>query len=75
MDGDDFFQLNDSYIIWAYVSGILDDYTHLNGRSYENWSTIDAFRDDGTEVEYEYYEDWGNQKYEYTVFWDDDLQQ
>ena len=75
MDGDDFFQLNDSYIIWAYVSGILDDYTHLNGRSYENWSTIDAFRDDGTEVEYEYYEDWGNQKYEFTVFWDDDLQQ
>ena len=50
VDGDDFFQLNDSYIIWAYVSGILDDYTHLNGRSYENWSTIDAFRDDGTEV-------------------------
>ena len=75
VDGDDFFQLNDSYIIWAYVSGILDDYTHLNGRSYENWSTIDAFRDDGTEVEYEYYEDWGNQKYEFTVFWDDDLQQ
>ena len=75
VDGDDFFQLNDSYIIWAYVSGILDDYTHLNCRSYENWSTIDAFRDDGTEVEYEYYEDWGNQKYEFTVFWDDDLQQ
>ncbi len=75
VDGDDFFQLNDSYIIWAYVSGILDDYTHLNGLSYENWSTIDAFRDDGTDVEYEYYEDWGNQKYEFTVFWDDDLQQ
>ena len=75
VDGDDFFQLNDSYIIWAYVSGILDDYTHLNGRSYENWSMIDAFRDDGTEVEYEYYEDWGNQRYEFTVFWDDDLQQ
>ena len=75
VDGDDFFQLNDSYIIWAYVSGILDNYTHLNGLSYENWSTIDAFRDDGTDVEYEYYEDWGNQKYEFTVFWDDDLQQ
>ena len=75
VDGDDFFQLNDSYIIWAYVSGILDNYTHLNGRSYENWSTIDAFRNSGTNVEYEYYEDWGNQKYEFTVFWDDSLVQ
>ena len=75
VDGDDFFQLNDSYIIWAYVSGILDNYTHLNGLSYENWSTIDAFRENNENFEYTYYEDWGNQKYEFTVFWDDSLNQ
>ena len=31
VDGDDLYQLNDSYILWAYVSQILDNYTHLNG--------------------------------------------
>ena len=43
VDGDDFFHLNDTYILWAYVSQIFDNYTHHNGNSYEDWSTIDTY--------------------------------
>ena len=75
VDGDDLYQLNDSYIIWAYVSGILDNYTHLNGNSYENWSTIDNFKENNQSFNYTWYEDWGNQKYEFTVAWDDSIDQ
>ena len=75
VDGDDLYQLNDSYILWAYVSQILDNYTHLNGNSYEDWSTIEVFRESNAPFDYEYYQDWGNQKYEFTVFWDDDFKQ
>jgi hypothetical protein len=73
VDGDDLFQLNDTYFLWAYVSGIFDNYTHLNGNSYENWSTIDTLRENNQPFPYVWYEDWGNQKYEFTVFRDDDL--
>ena len=37
VDGDDLFHLNDTYILWAYVSQIFDNYTHHNGNSYEDW--------------------------------------
>ena len=33
VDGDDLYQLNDTYILWSYVSGILNNYTHHNGNS------------------------------------------
>ena len=58
VDGDDLFQLNDFYILWAYVSQILDNYTHLNGNSYEDWSTIEVFRENNQSFDYEYYQDW-----------------
>jgi len=75
VDGDDLYQLNDSYILWAYVSQILDNYTHLNGNSYEDWSTIEVFREDNEPFDYEYYQEWGNQKYEFSVFWDKNFNQ
>ena len=75
VDGDDVFQLNDSYFMWAYVSQIFDNYTHLNGNSYENWASIDTLRENGNPFPYVWYEDWGNQKYEFTVFEDDDFDQ
>ena len=75
VDGDDVFQLNDSYFLWAYVSQIFDNYTHLNGTSYENWATIDTLRENNQPFPYVWYEDWGNQKYEFTVFEDDDFDQ
>ena len=62
-------------IYYAYVSQILDNYTHLNGNSYEDWSTIEVFREDNEPFDYEYYQDWGNQKYEFSVFWDNEFNQ
>ena len=75
VDGDDVFQLNDSYFIWAYTSGIFDTYVHLNGDTLQNWSTIDTLRENGNPFPYVWYENWGNQKYEFTVFPDDDFDQ
>ena len=73
VDGDDLFQLNDSYFIWAYTSQILPKYLHLNGDSLQNWSTIDTLKENGNWLNYQWYEEWGKQKYEFTVFWDDSL--
>ena len=75
VDGDDVFQLNDSYFLWAYVSQIFDEYEHINGDSLQNWATIDTLRENGNPFPYEWYEDWGKQKYEFTVFNDDDFDQ
>ena len=75
VDGDDLYQLNDTYILWSYVSGILDNYTHHNGNSYENWATIEVFKESGNANNYVYYESVGGQsrpqKYEFTVYWDE----
>ena len=75
VDGDDVFQLNDAYFLWAYTSGILDTYVHLNGDTLQSWASIDTLRENGQPFPYEYYEDWGNQRYEFTIFEDDDFDQ
>ena len=75
VDGDDVFQLNDSYFLWAYTSGILDKYEHLNGDTLQSWASIDTLRENGEPFPYEYYENWGNQRYEFTIFYDDDFDQ
>ena len=75
VDGDDVFQLNDAYFLWAYTSGILDTYVHLNGDTLQSWASIDTLRENNQPFPYEYYEDWGNQRYEFTIFEDDDFDQ
>ena len=79
VDGDDLFHLNDTYILWAYVSQIFDNYTHHNGNSYEDWSTIDTLHASGNPQAYGYYQNVGGQtrpqRYEFTVFEDDDFNQ
>jgi len=75
VDGDDVYQLNDTYILWAYVSGILNNYTHHNGNSYEDWATIEVFKESGNANNYVYYQTVNGQsrpqKYEFTVYWDE----
>ena len=75
VDGDDVFQLNDAYFLWAYTSGIIDTYVHLNGDTLQSWATIDTLKEGGEPFPYGYYEDWGNQRYEFTIFKDDDFDQ
>ena len=79
VDGDDFFHLNDTYILWAYVSGIFTDYTHHNGNTYEDWSTIDTLHASGNPQAYGYYQTINGQsrpqRYEFTVFEDGDFNQ
>ena len=75
VDGDDVFQLNDAYFLWAYTSGILDEYEHLGGDTLQSWASIDTLRENGEPFPYEYYENWGNQRYEFTIFTDDDFDQ
>jgi hypothetical protein len=75
VDGDDVFQLNDAYFLWAYTSGILDTYVHLNGDTLQSWASIDTLRENNQPFPYGYYEDWGNQRYEFTIFYDDSLDQ
>ena len=59
--------------MWAYVSGIMNDYTNHNGNSVEDWSTIDNFN--GNNTSYTYYQTVNGQsrpqKYEFTVYWDE----
>ena len=51
VDGDDVFQLNDTYFLWAYVSGVFDtSYTHINGNTYQQWSSIDNLNGNGNAV-------------------------
>ena len=48
VDGDDVFQLNDSYFLWAYTSGVFStSYTHVNGNTYQQWSSIDNLKSNG----------------------------
>ncbi len=75
VDGDDLYQLNDTYILWSYVSGIFNNYTHHNGNSYEDWATIEVFKESGNANNYVYYQTVNGQsrpqKYEFTVYWDE----
>ena len=78
VDGDDVFQLNDTYFLWAYTSGVFEtSYTHYNGETYQQWSSIDNLN--GSDDSYTYYEEHDgsarNQRREFSIFVDDDLDQ
>ena len=80
VDGDDVFQLNDTYFLWAYTSGVFDtDYTHYNGETYQQWSSIDNLKSNGTSETLNYYQAYDgftrNQRREFSIFVDDDLAQ
>ena len=38
-------------------------------------ASIDTLKENGQPFDYTYYEDWGNQRYEFTIFTDDDFDQ
>ena len=75
VDGDDDFFLNDTYILWSYSAGLLSNYTHHNGDSYEDWASVEVFEEGGSALNYGYYNSVGGQtrlnKYEYTIYWDE----
>ena len=80
IDGDDVFQLNDTYFLWAYVSNVFEDtYTHTNGRTYQDWSSTDNLKSNGNSETLNYYQtlrgEDTKQRREFTVFWDNDLAQ
>jgi len=80
VDGDDKFQLNDSYFLWAYTSGVFDtDYTHYNGEEYQQWSSIDNLKSGNNDETLNYYQahdgSTRNQRREFSIFVDDDLAQ
>ena len=80
VDGDDVFQLNDTYFLWAYTSGVFDNtYTHTNGETYQSWASIDNLKSNGTSETLNYYQAYDgvtkNQRREFSIFVDDDLAQ
>ena len=80
VDGDDVFQLNDAYFLWAYVSGVFEEeYTHTNGNTYQQWESIDNLKANGNAETLNYYQSLRGedtkQRREFTVFWDNDLDQ
>ena len=80
VDGDDVFQLNDTYFLWAYTSGVFEtSYTHYNGETYQQWSSIDNLKSSGTSETLNYYQAHDgsarNQRREFSIFVDDDLDQ
>ena len=80
VDGDDKFQLNDTYFLWAYTSGVFDtDYTHYNGETYQQWSSIDNLKSGNNDETLNYYQAHDgsarNQRREFSIFVDDDLAQ
>jgi len=80
VDGDDLFQLNDAYFLWAYVSGVFStSYTHINGNTYQQWSSIDNLKANGNAQTLAYYQALRGgdtkQRREFTAFWDDSLPQ
>ena len=80
VDGDDVFQLNDSYFLWAYVSGVFDtSYEHVNGNTYQQWSSIDNLKANGNAETLNYYQALRGgdtkQRREFSVFWDNNLDQ
>jgi len=80
VDGDDKFQLNDTYFLWAYTSGVFEtSYTHYNGETYQQWSSIDNLKADGNSETLNYYQahdgSTRNQRREFSIFVDDDLAQ
>ena len=80
VDGDDKFQLNDTYFLWAYTSGVFEtSYTHYNGETYQQWSSIDNLKSGNNDETLNYYQAHDgsarNQRREFSIFVDDDLAQ
>jgi len=80
VDGDDKFQLNDTYFLWAYTSGVFEtSYTHYNGETYQQWSSIDNLKSGNNDETLNYYQahdgSTRNQRREFSIFVDDDLAQ
>ena len=80
VDGDDKFQLNDTYFLWAYTSGVFEtSYTHYNGETYQQWSSIDNLKSGNNDETLNYYQEHDgftrNQRREFSIFVDDDLAQ
>ena len=80
VDGDDVFQLNDAYFLWAYTSGVFStSYTHINGNTYQQWSSIDNLKANGNAETLNYYQALRGgdtkQRREFSVFWDNNLDQ
>jgi len=80
VDGDDKFQLNDTYFLWAYTSGVFEtSYTHYNGETYQQWSSIDNLKSGNNDETLNYYQahdgNTRNQRREFSIFVDDDLAQ
>ena len=81
VDGDDVFQLNDAYFLWAYTSGVFStSYEHVNGNTYQQWSSIDNLKKaNGTAETLNYYQALRGgdtkQRREFSVFWDNNLSQ
>jgi len=80
VDGDDKFQLNDTYFLWAYTSGVFETtYTHYNGETYQQWSSIDNLKSGNNDETLNYYQahdgNTRNQRREFSIFVDDDLAQ
>ena len=80
VDGDDVFQLNDTYFLWAYTSGVFDNtYTHYNGETYQSWASIDNLKSNGQSETLNYYQahdgSTRNKRREFSIFVDDDLAQ
>ena len=80
VDGDDLFQLNDAYFLWAYTSGVFSTtYDHTNGETYQSWASIDNLKNNGNNETLNYYQTQNGvanlQKREFSIFVDDDLNQ
>ena len=79
VDGDDKFFLNDTYILWSYVSGIMGKYAHhsydATADSLQDWSTVDNMTPSRTYYQTLMQGDTRKQRYEFTVFWDKDFNQ
>ena len=74
VDGDDKFQLNDTYILWSYVSGIMSRYAHhsydATADSLQDWSSVDNFPQSRNFYQTLMAGDTRKQRYEFTVFQD-----
>tara|TARA_R100001509_G_scaffold164121_2_gene140527 strand:+ start:1026 stop:3761 length:2736 start_codon:yes stop_codon:yes gene_type:complete len=79
VDGDDKFFLNDTYILWSYVSGIMGKYAHhsydATADSLQDWSTVDNMTPSRNYYQTLMQGDTRKQRYEFTVFWDKDFNQ
>ena len=80
VDGDDLFQLNDAYFLWAYTSGVFSTtYDHTNGETYQSWASIDNLKTGNNNETLNYYQTVNGsarlQKREFSIFVDDDLAQ